>query len=289
LDEGHGNQYHETWGPFGVGFVKILVLGAGKMVEAILSGLSGKVDLSSWGIFSPSGVRAKNLSEKYGLQWVEQLYSVSEDRFTWTMVGCKPQQLEDLSKLLTPSLRNLPCISMLAALEEELQIKTLGINQLVRIMPNLPVQFGSGVTLISSASLQESLAQVKKLFSHLGHIEEVTESELEELTLLTGSGPALIYEFVKILSQSFYSLNPLQREKLARLMLSGAARTCNEKHENLEHLISAVTSKGGVTIAVLEKWREEQLSQIINSGIENGKLRSREITQALKVSTGPGK
>lgn len=260
--------------------MKVLILGAGKMVEAILEGLKNESDLSNFYLYSPSGRSAEVLAKKVGAKFAATLDEVKDP--TWVWVGCKPQQLKDLSLLIQGKFPKATYVSMLAALAEADQLKVLGVSKLIRIMPNLPVKFKKGVTLLSSTSAQEELKQVKNLFSLIGLAQEVSEIELEELTLLTGSGPALFYEFTKMLAMSFTSLTEKDREHLARMVLSGAGVSLDSSGENLTEMINGVTSKAGVTIAVLEEWRRLKLNELIQKGVHTGKERSTEIRATLR-------
>lgn len=259
----------------------VLVLGAGKMTEAILIGLKETTDLSQWFIYSPSGTSAEALAQKVGAKAVRSFESLSPD---WILVGCKPQQLPDLKTLIGESFNSVPFVSMLAALSEEQQRDALKASQLVRVMPNLPVRYNKGVTLVASHSAPDFGKKIQQLFAHLGVALIVEETELEELTLLTGSGPAFFYEFALSLSQSFSSLTPERREFLARAVLQGAALSSVHSEAPLEKMINDVTSKGGVTIAVLEHWRKLSFADFIKKGIEAGKQRSAELVKLIQRS-----
>lgn len=259
--------------------MKVLVCGAGKMVEAILTGLKGEMDLSQFYLYSPSGKSAEALAKKVGAHHIQRPQDISGPEFVW--VGCKPQQLNDLAALIKGLFPQATFVSMLAALPEAEQARILGVTKLVRIMPNLPVAEKAGVTLISSTSTPSVLHHLETLFSLIGLSQIVSEAELEELTLLTGSGPAFFYEFAHYLAQSFTSLNESQREALARMVLQGAGVAVTKSTEPLAQMISSVTSKGGVTIAVLEHWRHLQLQEKVQAGVEAGKQRSIAIKQAL--------
>ena len=252
--------------------MRILVVGAGKMVDAILAGLPGPA-VSPWGIVSKSGSSAKNLATQYGLQFCENISDFPNP--DWILLGCKPQQLKEIK------IPDVPVMSLLAAIPEETQKKILGVSQLVRVMPNLPVKSGKGVVLLSSSE-KRLLKMPEELFSKVGMVKTMPENELEELTLLTGSGPALFYEFTKNLAASFTSLNQAEREELAKAVLIGAATSVSG--HDLQSLIDAVTSKGGVTIAVLEEWRKHGLSQVLKSGVDNGMKRTEELKARLLQS-----
>ncbi len=260
--------------------MKVLVLGAGKMTEALLLGLKGEVDMSSWGIFSPSGTRAKALAEKLGAQFVANVQDFKNPECL--LVGCKPQQLKDLKVIIGDSFKDVLVVSMLAALSEKDQLKILDAHKLVRIMPNLPVKVKAGVILMASSSASDKLNFFADFFSSLGTIKIVQENELEELTLLTGSGPAFFFEFAIELSRLSRSLSLTERESLARKVLEGAGMMMTQDQESLSTHVNNVTSKGGVTIAVLEKWRELQWGELLKKGIERGTERIQEIRESLR-------
>lgn len=260
--------------------MKTLVLGAGKMVTAILVGLKDSQDMSQFEVYSPSGQSAKTLCERVGATFVSSLGDVQGPRHVW--IGCKPQQLPELAESIENLFKEATFVSFLAALPEGQQLKILNRQKLVRAMPNLPVEFKAGITLLSSSSAGNELSSLAKLFSHLGKCLVVSEDELEELTLLTGSGPAFFYEFTHYLSECFSSLDASEREKLARQVLLGAGLNSSYNQSSLGELTREVTSKGGVTIAVLEEWRRSNLKDSVKSGIDAGKKRSLEIKDRLR-------
>lgn len=260
--------------------MRVLVLGAGKMTEAILMGLKKTENLSEWMIYSPSGISAKNLAAKTGSQVASDITSVSQP--DWILIGCKPQQLGDLKKIIGDRFKGSLIVSMLAALSEADQKEILEAGALIRIMPNLPVAFNDGVTLLSSESAKERLSSFQVFFSKLGQALVVKEEELEELTLLTGSGPALFYEFARSLTECFSSLDQEAREKLVRNVIKGVSKNLSSSADDLKTLTDAVTSKGGVTIAVLESWRKNNLHELLKTGINAGKSRGQEIKATLR-------
>jgi pyrroline-5-carboxylate reductase len=260
--------------------MKVLVLGAGKMVEAILTGLKKTENLSEWMIYSPSGTSASKVAGKVGARAVTDLNAVKNP--DWVLVGCKPQQLSELGTLLEGKFKDSLFVSILAAVSEEDQIKILGIKDLIRVMPNIPVENNEGICLLSSTTAKGRLSSFQHVFNKLGTAMVVSEAELDELTLLTGSGPAFVYEFAKNLAASFESLNEADREKLTRTMISGAAKSMHLSKSSLSEMTDAVTSKAGVTIAVLGAWRENGFLDFVKKGIAAGKARTEELKVLLR-------
>lgn len=256
----------------------VLVIGAGKMIEAILLGLKGHIDMSQFHIYSPGGVSAEKLAKEIGANFARSLDGLGPE---WIILGCKPQQIDDAKKLLGERFTKATFISVLAALPEDVQRSRLNVSKLIRVMPNLPVRYQQGVSLVSSVSAKNEADSVVELFSKIGISLKVQEKELEELTLLTGSGPAFFYEFARDLSQSFTSLDQDTREKLARAVLTGAGINVKHSTQNLSIMIDAVTSRGGVTAAALEDFRESKLGALVAKAMEAGKKRAQELKELI--------
>jgi pyrroline-5-carboxylate reductase len=258
--------------------MKTVVLGAGKMVEAILIGLKDQYSLNDFYIYSPSGHSAKDLALKVGANFLPRLDHIQPDQ-VW--LAHKPQQIKDVADHLPDNYKHALFVSMLAAIPEDKQREMLVVEKLIRIMPNLPVCYRKGVTLVSSSSAATELPRIQSIFAKLGFCKIVEESELEELTLLTGSSPAFFYEFALQLSRSFNSLTDSDREHLARMVLCGAGIAAQENNQGLGEMINAVTSKGGVTISVLDSLREQKLTEIIGKAVAAGKKRSEELKKNI--------
>lgn len=260
--------------------MRALILGAGKMTSAILQGLSGLEDMSEWMIYSPSGKSAQTLADNVGARFIMNLDEVKDVDFI--LLGCKPQQLKDLKVKIGERFSTDLFLSLLAAISEKDQLEILGAQKLIRVMPNLPVKDRVGVSLLCSQTVDDKMLRIfLEMFQKIGKAQLVKENELEELTILTGSGPALFYEFTKNLSESFQSLDKEAREDLARQVFLGSAISAQKNSENLNQLIDAVTSKGGVTIATLEAWRTQKLGELLKMGIKQGQKRAQELRDHL--------
>jgi pyrroline-5-carboxylate reductase len=254
---------------------RVLVCGAGNMAQGIFEGLHTKIDLSHYFFYTPSGHRAQELAKRVGAEWLKDLSG--EGGFDWIFLALKPQQLKDLAPHVKAHFPHTPVVSFLAALSEAQQRQVLGAEKLIRLMPNLASRYHQGIALLCSESAPEKLPLVQEIFSHLGYTQVVKENELDELTLLTGSGPAIFYELTHILAQSFHSLTPEVRQELARRTLQGAACITQQSSSALSELIDQVTSKGGVTMALLEKSRALGLKSVIQQAVNRGLERLKEM------------
>lgn len=136
----------------------------------------------------------------------------------------------------------------------------------VRVMPNLAMAFGQGMTGIFSKDKNAS-EQTEQLFSLVGRTVELDEeSQIDVITGVAGSGPAFIARAIsglKLAAEEAGIESTVSGEIAAQTAL-GAAITLLETGESPESLIERVTTPGGTTekgLAVLAT-REFQQSMI---------------------------
>ncbi len=83
------------------------------------------------------------------------------------------------------------------------------------------------------------------------------------------------------MADSFSSLNADSREKLAKMVLAGAGASASADSHDLNTMLGNVTSKAGVTIAVIEEWRRLNMNELVVNGIKQGKERSLTIAKTI--------
>jgi pyrroline-5-carboxylate reductase len=256
--------------------MRVLIIGAGKMIDALLTGL--RPDEHDYFIFSPSGTSARALAKKHSINYISAPFIDSPDL---VLLGHKPQQLKDVAELLRGKFPQSIVASLLAAVDEKNQLEILGVKKLVRIMANLSVGVKQGVTLLSSLSIDsDEMQNLKKWLSPTGLCVEVTENQLDELTLLTGCGPALFYQFALSLSKCFESLPLDETLKLTAQVFIGSSDLIKNYDSKFSKAIQDVCSKGGVTEAIINSWDKGRFFDEIKDGIDAGKIK----TQIIKDS-----
>src|SRR5690606_15256616 len=122
-------------------------------------------------------------------------------------------------------------------------------------MPNTPAQIGVGVSAIAPGTTADTddLDWAERVLGAVGSVVRVTESQLDAVTGLSGSGPAYVFLVAEALVEAGVLVG-LPRDvatTLAIETLHGAGALLARGTESPEALRAAVTSPGGTTAAGL--------------------------------------
>lgn len=210
--------------------------------------LAGGIDPTNFTVVDPMLAEAPH--------GVRLLREVPDERFDFVLLGVKPQSLADVAPGLASAVQGAALLSILAGAElATLASRFPTATAVVRVMPNLAAAIGKSPLGLVSQDLDEAgRKQVDALLAPLGTVEWLdSETELDAVTALAGSGPAFVYRFISALAQGgeALGLDPVQADRLARAMVEGAAMLAAASPESPAELARRVTSPGGTTAAGL--------------------------------------
>ncbi|MFH0734324.1 MAG: pyrroline-5-carboxylate reductase [bacterium] len=201
------------------------------------------------------------------------------------ILSVKPQDLSTISKNLYGKIKeNTLVISILAGIKLERLSSELNHNVIVRAMPNMPSQFGMGITCFiphKNVNIHQ-LSTVENLLSTTGRVVLLdNEDLLDGITALSGSGPAYFYYFINAMIEAGIKMG--LDEGLAALLVKdtmmGSYHVFNSSNLELAQLISKVASKGGTTEAALSVFNSNNLNDIIKTAILSAAQRSLELSK----------
>ena len=174
----------------------IAILGAGKIGEALLSGLlnAGRsADDLAFTERYPD--RAAELTKRYGVRAVDVATAAREADVL--VVAVKPQDIEPLLDELAPVIdTDTLVVSLCAGLPTRLYQRRLPEGTpVVRVMPNTPMLVGEAMSAISAGPYASGthLAVVEEILGAVGRVVRVPESQQDAVTALSGSGPAYFF------------------------------------------------------------------------------------------------
>lgn len=260
----------------------IAILGAGKIGEALLSGLlrAGR---------SPDGLmfteryegRRIELTERYGVAAVD--VATAARRADVLVVAVKPQDIDPLLAELAPVVGpSTLVVSLAAGLPTSLYEEALPAGvPVVRVMPNTPLLVGEAMSAIAAGTHagEEHMDLVEALLSSVGKVVRVPESQMDAVTALSGSGPAYFFFLVEAMIDAGLMLG-LPRAVAAELIIQtaiGAARMLRDSGEHPVTLREAVTSPGGTTVAAVRELENHGVRAALLAAIEAAAVRSAQL------------
>jgi pyrroline-5-carboxylate reductase len=265
---------------------RIAVLGAGKMGEALLSGLlrSGRsaTDLI---VTARRPERAAELADRYG---VEVMDNVGAAKTASTLIlAVKPQ---DMAVLVDEVASAVPAdalvISMAAGIPTAFLERRLtdGVA-VVRVMSNTPVLVDEAMSVMSAGAhaTEAHLAATEELLRPVGRTLRVPESQQDAVTALSGSGPAYFFFLVEAMIDAGILLG-LPRAVAADLIVQTAVGSATMLRDTGEHpvkLREAVTSPAGTTISAIYELEKHGVRAALLSALEAARDRSRELASGL--------
>jgi pyrroline-5-carboxylate reductase len=260
----------------------IAVLGAGKIGEALLSGLlHGGRSADELMFTERHAERSAELTSTYGIRSTD--VSTAAKEADVLVVAVKPQDIEPLLDEMAPVIgHETLVVSMCAGLPTALYERRLpdGVP-VVRVMPNTPMLVGEAMSAISPGkhARPEHLALVEELLSVVGKVVRVPESQQDAVTALSGSGPAYFFYLVEAMIDAgiMLGLPRAVAEKLIIQSAVGAAAMLVETGEHPVILREAVTSPGGTTIMAIRELERHGVRAAMHDAIEAARDRSREL------------
>ena len=234
------------------------VIGAGRMGEAVLSGLLR----AGWPAerlvaTEPRAERAQELAERYGIRFLTGAESVAAADVI--LIAVKPQEaarlLEQVGSAVTPGKL---IVSICAGLSTSFFAARLPAGTpVVRVMPNTPALVSEGMAAISAGehATGDQLALVEELFRPLGRTVQVPEYQQDAVTALSGSGPAYVFYVVEAMIEAgvLLGLPRAVAHDLAVQTVVGSAVMLRDSGEHPSLLREAVTSPAGTTVAALRE------------------------------------
>jgi len=238
---------------------RLAVVGGGKMGAALVSGLlsGGWAAAAEMLVVEPVADRRHELTVAFpGLVVVDAVQAADG-----VVVAVKPGDVESACRAIgtagshgatgTDRVLSIAAGVPLSRLESWLPAGTA----VVRAMPNTPALVGAGAAAIAAgaAAGEEAMVWAEEVLAVVGTVVRVSETLLDAVTGLSGSGPAYVFLVAEALIDAGVAVG-LPRavsEALTVQTILGSARLLAESGEPAGALRAMVTSPGGTTAAGL--------------------------------------
>ncbi|CAN5894734.1 pyrroline-5-carboxylate reductase [soil metagenome] len=261
-------------------------IGAGRMATALIRGMI-RAGVASAGAVSASDPLASardRLVEATGARALASNREVAEASDV-LVLAVKPQGMAEVFEELGPVVGDDHLIISVAA---GITMATLasGLGQdmrIVRVMPNTPALIGEGAAgyCLGAGVRPADESIVRHCLESVGRAFRVSESLLDAVTGLSGSGPAFVYVIIEALSDGGVRAG-LPRDiaaALAAQTVLGSAKMVLETGEHPAVLKDQVASPGGTTIAGLHCLERGALRAALIDAVEAATRRSAELSE----------
>ena len=256
------------------------LVGCGSMGSALLRGWI-KAGLSQATIITPHQDSVAPFRKEIQVNWYESAQDLSCDVLIFAV---KPEVLEEVLIQYRPFMRpNMLVVSVVTGKKIGFYQEQLGGDvPFLRVMPNLPVAFGQGMTVAMAANTldKQHIKIADQLFSSIGELAWINDESLfDGVTAVSGCGPAYIYLLVEslIAAGQQVGLSKELAEKSARQTMIGAGVLLAQLSESAQTLKHKVTSPGGATEAAL-KVLEPDFQDLMSQAVASAAKRSRELS-----------
>jgi len=260
----------------------IAILGAGKMGEALLSGmLRAGVAPSEVIAAARREDRALALTEAFGIEVVSA--AEATQRASTLVITVKPQDMTALLDEITDKVKaDQLLVSVAAGITTRFIESRLGVDAaVVRVMSNTPVLVDEAMSVISAGrfATEEHLRRTEHLLRPVGKVLRIPESQQDAATALSGSGPAYVYFLVESMVDAGILLGMPRATALemVKQTVYGAATQLRESGEHPVILREAVTSPGGTTINAIRELERHGVRAAFLAAIEAARDRGREL------------
>ena len=270
----------------------IAFIGAGNMASAIMGGLIEN-GFSAKNIYAsdPSQEKLDELTGKFGINGDTNNQAVIEQADV-VIVAVKPQVMELVLSPLKDALKAKQplLISVAAGINLNSLMQWAGPeNQalaIVRCMPNTPALVGQGASgLFANENVSTQQKELSEtILTAVGISLWVnTESELDAVTAVSGSGPAYYFLFMEAMIEAGKKLG-LSESTAKQLTLKtalGAATMASESSDSPAQLRKNVTSPNGTTEQALNSFVESGIEGIVEKALTAANDRSVQLSEEL--------
>lgn len=255
---------------------KIGFIGGGNMAHSLISGLiaSGHSAQQIW-VADTDEQKLSRLASRMNINTLPTNAALIT-AVDVVVLAVKPQIIASVIEHARPSFdkQNLLLVSIAAGINQASLSKWLGADKaIVRCMPNTPTLVQTGATGLHANQnvTEEQHDLAENIMRSVGiSVWVESESELDAVTAISGSGPAYFFLLMEAMEKSAIELGLSQYT--ARLLIEqtalGAARLALELIESPAELKNQVSSPGGTTEQAIKTFEQGGFTALVKKALQ---------------------
>lgn len=263
--------------------MKIAILGGGRMGSALVRGMldAGITTREQIILSSSTPESAGKSAASLGVVAAKSNAGAVEGAKI-VFLCVKPARALEVVSSVAGELRGKLLISVVAGTHAADILNAAGGNfRIIRSMPNTAVRLRKGITAIAPdpTATSADVEAASRLFSSVGSVVTVKETDLDTVTAISGSGPAFALLMLESLTQGGVEggLDPQLSRILATGALASAAALVAETGQTPLELRAEITSPGGTTAAGLDVLDKSDFSRALSGAVRAARQRSAEL------------
>ena len=249
---------------------RFAVIGVGNMARAVISGIQkNPVEISEIHLFDMNSEQYGRLEKGSCPYFFHQSIEEAVNSSDCVLLSVKPQNFPEVLREITnvAGYSSKLYITIAAGISVTTVSNSLGGADVVRVLPNLPMTIGKGVSVICKNPniSSEDFSFVTSLFSSSGSTLIIDERDMNKTIGVTSSSPAYVFKFIDSVCKGAQAQG-LDYEQVLEAVCDvfiGSALLLKQSGESPEVLISRVCSKGGTTERAMNKLNEANIDKII--------------------------
>jgi pyrroline-5-carboxylate reductase len=257
---------------------ELVVIGGGNMGAALVGGMlsSGVVSAADMAVVEPVAARREQLVAMFpGIAVVDAVPACRS-----AVISVKPPDVPAVVAAAAAA-GAARVLSVAAGVTTATLRAAAGDGvAVVRTMPNTPALVGEAVSAIvgGEGATEDDLAWADRILAGVGLVVRVSESQLDAVTGLTGSGPAYVFLVAEALMDAGVSagLPRAAAEQMVTQLLVGSAKLLAERGDPAA-LRAMVTSPGGTTAAGVGVLEDRAVRAALIGAVRAATERSREL------------
>lgn len=247
----------------------LAVIGVGNMAKSIIAGItSSGVGVSHFYLFDTNEATYESMQNHGSFVYSKSIEDAVASADT-VLLSVKPQNYPEVLEIIknTGGYEKKLYISIAAGITSQSVSQELGGATVVRVLPNLPMTIGKGVSAICNnpSAAPSEIEFVNAVFASAGSTMFIEEDEMNRIIGVLSSSPAYVFKFVDAICKGADAQGLDGRKLLGAVcdVLIGSAELLKSLPDTPEELISKVASKGGTTQRAIDTLNEHDFDSII--------------------------
>lgn len=247
---------------------KMAVIGVGNMAKAIIGGIRrSDLSVSTFYLYDVNPDQCA-LFKGDDIKVADSI-KVAVREADCVLLSVKPQNFPEILSEISSSgvCEQKLFISIAAGIPVSYISDTLRTNNVVRVLPNLPMVISKGVSAVcyNEKVAVDDFNFVVRIFESSGSVIKIDEKDMNRTIGVTSSSPAYVFRFIDAIRKSALDQG-LPDDGLTEAicdMIIGSAELIKSGVGTPSQMAKAVASKGGTTEQALKVFDEREFDKII--------------------------